>query len=123
MAKILVIDDSDAAIRVVRRALEEAGHQVVSSGSPFAFSQIMTAEKPDLALVDVNLPAITGDKLIQIARTCDASHSCPLVLYSARAPEQAERLVRSCGASGFIDKAADPATLVSRVQGFLQSAS
>jgi two-component system, OmpR family, response regulator len=119
MPKILVVDDSGAALYQIRQVLEQHGFEVVTTDSPFAFGQLLGETRPDLALVDVNLPAINGDKLVQLARLSEIPHRCPMVLFTSNDAEQVERMVHRCGAAGFISKQVDSATLIERIREFL----
>ncbi|MCG8555249.1 MAG: response regulator [Proteobacteria bacterium] len=116
--KILVVDDNETGIRALKRALRGTNLHVVSTHSPFEFAELLKREKPDLALVDVNLPAINGDKIVSIARMYD-EQPCPLVLYSARAPHELEALVRDCGAAGWVYKSGDSKDLVRQLERYL----
>jgi len=83
--------------------LLERGYDVVPVEGVFALAQTATREAPDLILMDVSMPAISGDKAVEIARR-NQSTKCPIVLFSDRKPEELERLARQCGAAGFIRK-------------------
>jgi two-component system, OmpR family, response regulator len=102
-AKILIVDDSTVVREAVAVMLEERGYDVVAIDSVFSFAQSLNREKPDLVLVDVNMPAMNGDKLVQIAQKHNDA-PCPIVLFSDRDPRELERLAKQCGAAGFIPK-------------------
>ncbi len=120
--KILVVDDSEIYREMVRYLLEAKGYEVVVLGSPFGFGSAISQERPNLALIDASMPALTGDQLVRIARQnnlCD----CPIVLHSDRPPLELATMVRACGASGFISKTSDADKLALEVEGFLNAAS
>ena len=50
--------------RELIRLLESLGYEVVTRTSPFEFNRTLGREKPDLALIDVAMPALRGDKLV-----------------------------------------------------------
>lgn len=54
--------------------LEEAGYVVITVESPFGLSSALTREQPDVVLVDVTMPGLSGDKLVEITlrKTSDA---------------------------------------------------
>jgi two-component system OmpR family response regulator len=116
--KILIVDDSEVVCESVSMILEPRGFDVVMLTSLFTFVQTLSTEKPDLALVDVSMPALSGDKLIEIANKHRESR-CPMVLFSDRAVEELARLVKTCGAAGYIKKTGNADTLVREVQGYL----
>jgi len=51
---------------VVRETLEEDGFDVIELGSPVGMSSVVNREKPEVVLMDVEMPAIEGDKAVQI---------------------------------------------------------
>jgi DNA-binding response OmpR family regulator len=112
--KILVIDDSDIACDFVRSVLEAAGYVILTLNSHFGFFKMLRDQKPDLVLIDVTMPFMSGPKLVELARTKRALR-CPIVLYSDRDEGDLSRLARSCGADGYIRKSTDPAHLTAAI--------
>jgi DNA-binding response OmpR family regulator len=112
--KILVVDDSEIACDFVRMVLEEAGYVILTLNSHFGFFKMLRDEKPDLVLIDVTMPVMSGPKLVELARTKRALQ-CPIILYSDRDEEELWELARSSGADGFIRKSTDPAHLTAAI--------
>ncbi len=112
--KILVVDDSDIACEFVRSVLEEAGYVIMTLSSHFGFVKMLREEKPDLVLIDVTMPVLSGPKLVALARTKRVLE-CPILLYSDRDDGDLFRLSRSCGADGYIKKSTNPAQLTAAV--------
>jgi CheY-like chemotaxis protein len=117
--KILIVDDNEVCRAVVRESLEQEGFKVVELGSPVGMSSVVNLEKPDLVLMDVEMPALEGDKAVEILRR-HRLHDCKVLLYSGRPPAELERLARACGASGFIPKSITDAALVHAIRQHLQ---
>ena len=116
--KIVVVDDSELCRDLVRHALESQGYQVTCLDSPFGLSRTVNRERPDLVLIDVSMPGLQGDKLVQVMLS-HRLHRCPLVLHSDKPEDELKELVRSSGASGFIQKKTDGAALAQAVAAFL----
>jgi CheY-like chemotaxis protein len=117
--KILVVDDSDIALELARIRLEEAGFEVETLNSPFGFSAALWAQKPDLVLLDVSMPALQGDRLLQIAHRQGGKRRCPMVLYSDRSEQELRELAQSCGADGYVRKSADFKLVVETIRKLL----
>lgn len=117
--KVLVVDDNEVCRAVVRDALESDGFDVVELGSPVGMSSVVSVEKPDVVLMDVEMPAIEGDKAVEILRK-HRLHDCQILLYSSRSPAELEKLARSCGASGFVPKSVTDAALAAAVRSHLK---
>lgn len=120
-AKILVVDDSEMVCELVSDMLEPRGYQIVTLTSLFAFTQTLTTERPDLVLVDVSMPALNGDKLIEFSRKHEEGRT-PMVLFSSRGKDELSRLAAQCGAAGYIQKTGDPERLQREVEAFLHPA-
>jgi DNA-binding response OmpR family regulator len=117
-SKILVVDDSEVVRNAVALMLEERGFDVVPVAGVFALPQAVAREAPDLVLMDVSMPAISGDKAVEIAQR-NQSARCPMVLFSDRKPEELKRLARRCGAAGFIRKTGNGDELADAVEAHL----
>lgn len=116
--KVLVVDDNEVCRAVVREALEDGGFDVVELGNPLGMSSVVNLEKPDLVLMDVEMPAIDGDKAVQILLK-HRLHDCKVVLYSGKPAAELERLAKACGASGYVPKSVTDAALASAVRSHL----
>jgi CheY-like chemotaxis protein len=114
----MIVDDSEIVREMVRLMLEEGGYAVVAVDSPFGFNSALRRELPDLVLVDVSMPALKGDKLVEIALKNDL-HRCPIVLFSDRPEADLQKLARASGASGYICKTNDAQTLLKSIAKFL----
>jgi CheY-like chemotaxis protein len=120
--KILVVDDSEIVCDSVTNMLEPRGFEVISLTSLFAFASTLSAEKPDLVLVDVSMPALDGDKLIHFSRRYHEGGPSLMVLFSTRAKDELSELVTQCGAAGYIQKTGDAERLQREVEAFLRPA-
>jgi DNA-binding NtrC family response regulator len=120
--KVLIVDDSDLTRDVVCAILDEHGYEAVALESPLGVTRVLAEIKPDMVLMDVNMPALRGDKLVEIVNRHGVLH-CPLVLFSDRPAEELARLVAQCGASGYIQKTGDAGALVRDVERMLHARS
>lgn len=116
--KVLVVDDNEVCRAVVRETLEEDGFDVIELGSPVGMSSVVNHEKPDVVLMDVEMPAIEGDKAVEILLK-HRLHDCKILLYSGRSAAELEKLARSCGASGFVPKTVTDAALATAIRAHL----
>jgi two-component system sensor histidine kinase ChiS len=119
--KILVVDDSDLCRDLTRMMLEDFGYQVVTLDSGLGLSRALGREKPDLVLLDVSMPAVSGHQIVAVAQQ-HKLHRCPIVLFSDRPAVELSTLARDCGAAGFIAKTSNAHSLAQSVQRFLSPA-
>jgi DNA-binding response OmpR family regulator len=118
--KILLVDDSEICREAIKYQLAGHGYEVIALDSPFGFGAALTREQPDLVLVDAQMPALSGDKLVEIARK-NRLCTCPIVILSDRPPRELMELVRACGASGYISKTNNDLELALAVRHYLET--
>lgn len=114
MPRILIVDDNKVLLAVASASLTAAGYSVVSRDSPIGFTATLRDLQPDVALIDVSMPALRGTKLVELARSVrrrpEQAHVV-LALYSAMDEAELAALARECGADGYIVKSYRPADL------------
>ena len=119
-AKILVIDDDAKFLGAVRRLLTAAGFDVITSESALRLPQLVQRERPDLVLLDIEMPALTGEHVLEMTKLFEFLRDIPIVLHSAKSEEDLQSIVSRSNAAGYIKKTGNPMSLVSQVQKFLQ---
>jgi two-component system chemotaxis response regulator CheY len=112
---VLVIDDSEIVLESVRTTLEDAGFIVTTRSMAYGSSWEILERKPDVVLVDVNMPGLSGQDIVAIARARADLGKTRVLLFSSEPPEKLEALARGCGAHGWIRKTADHAELAEAV--------
>lgn len=113
--KVIVIDDDPVTLEVTQAMLESLGHEVVTLKSPIGAAAVLLRERPDLALVDVEMPGLSGDdwlSLIREKKLLGEDLSVDFVLHSGLPAEDLERLVKRTGALGAIRKEGHPASFL-----------
>jgi two-component system OmpR family response regulator len=116
--KVLVVDDDDVCRAVVRESLEGGGFDVLDLASPVGMSSVVSVEKPDVVLMDVEMPAIDGDKAVHILLK-HRLHDCKVLLYSGKPAAELEQLAKACGASGYVSKSLTDVALANAVRSHL----
>ena len=111
---VLVVDDSDICLQVAEDALEAAGFEVVTSNTPLGASRLLRQSSADCAVIDVSMPAMTGDRLVEILRR--AVGGVPLLLHSDRPLPELTSLAQPCGAAAAVSKTSDCKPLVEEVR-------
>jgi signal transduction histidine kinase/ActR/RegA family two-component response regulator len=108
---ILLVDDEDIVRRSAGRVVRQAGHRVIFARSGKEALQIYaeTQPRPDLVLMDLNMPGMTGDQAFKELKAMDPD--APVVFVSGYWDGELERELRSMGALGFVQKPYEAATL------------
>ncbi len=126
MAKIVIIDDSEDWLRFAEQVFERAGHTVITVDTAFGATNLIERHKPDLVLVDVKMPGLSGDNLVRVlkSRVNDVTSVAPTVLLLSGVPEdELRRTAFEVGADGHIQKAQDIDQMLARVEETLNIAS
>ena len=119
MARILVADDDVDIRELVEFKLSTLGHDVVAVGDGAAAIDACQAERPDLAVLDVMMPGVSGLDAIRAIRADPALADLPVILLTARAQESDVETGFDSGADDYITKPFSPRELASRVQALL----
>ncbi len=118
--KVILIDDSELVRELVRAVLEGAGYQVLTLDSGLGASATIMREQPDLVLVDLSMPALSGDKLAALIKQGGRARSTAVAIFSDRPVAELEAAVRSSGADGYIPKTLEEDELPRNVRRFLE---
>src|SRR6185436_11179778 len=119
--KVLIIDDDLQLLDTARTLLERAGYRVAVYSGRFDRLGFVLREKPDLVLLDVNMPVVPGDELYELFREHAVLQHVPVVFFSSNDEHDLRLLVRRCGALGYIPKSAVGAGLSARVARYLRT--
>ncbi len=119
-AKLLVVDDDPSVLRLLRRLLQPWGFQLQMLDDPNRFWQTLENVEPDLVLLDVKMPQISGLDLCRVMRNAPRWHELPILFMSAYTDEQTIQKVFSVGADDYIRKPIVAPELVARVLGWLE---
>src|SRR4051812_19929898 len=120
---ILVIDDNAVVLEVTRSMLEQAGFRVVTHDRASGAVVAVLHERPDLVLLDVNMPNMSGDSLADILGRTRATRGTLVVLYSSLPANALRMKALAAGAHGFIQKTGAQSELVRQVRAFLEQDS
>lgn len=119
MARIVVADD-DADIReLVEFKLTALGHEIVAVPDGAAAVEACQAQRPDLAVLDVMMPGVSGLDAIRVIRADPMLSDLPVILLTARAQESDVETGFDSGADDYITKPFSPRELASRVEALL----
>ena len=115
MAKILVIDDDDAALKLVTLHLSRAGYAVQEAVDGIRALGAIAASPPDLIISDVRMPGLDGYGLLSALRTQPATEAIPMILLTAHADHEGFRRSMKLGADDYLTKPVDRQELLDAV--------
>lgn len=119
MATILIIEDERELVKVLTSYLENAGYHVLNALRGDTGLSMWQQQKPDLVLLDLNLPGMDG---LDVAREIRRQAETPIIMVTARV-EEIDRLIGlELGADDYITKPFSPREVVARVKAVLRRA-
>lgn len=117
--KILVADDDPDLLDLVAYALGQTGYLVVKAPDGTAALSAFEAEAPDMVLLDINMPGMTGFDVCSAIRS---RSTVPVMMLTARGEEQDLVRALDLGADDYLTKPFSPRTLLARVKALLRRA-
>ena len=120
---ILAADDSAAMRQILGLTLADAGYQVTIAEDGRAALAHALAKPYDLVLTDQNMPAMDGLTLIESLRLLDAYRATPILVLTTESSDEFKERARGAGATGWLTKPFEPATLTEIVAALLEPES
>jgi len=116
--KVLVVDDDLELLGLVGYALRQAGYLVIEASDGALGLRAFEEERPDLAILDVNLPRVQGLELLKRVR--EAGIATPVMMLTVRSAEEDQVRALDLGADDYLTKPFSPRTLLARVRALLR---
>jgi two-component system alkaline phosphatase synthesis response regulator PhoP len=114
--RVLIVDDEPDLLEGMKWMLELEGIDVILHDSMITLPLILRDADPDLVLLDVSLPALSGTAALRSGLRKLLRTDAALVLFSGRSQSELAKLTQELGADGFITKADEPMDIISRIQ-------
>ena len=116
MKTILCADDSLTALTMHQMILKSNGYRVVTAQDGFEAVTKANSEQPDLILMDVVMPRMTGFEAVKQIRTDDATKGIPVIMVTTRAEPRVIETCFQAGCNDYVNKPVDGAVLLSKVR-------
>ena len=113
--KILIADDEESIIEVVKIYLEKEGYSVLTALDGDTALELEIAEKPDLLILDIMLPKMSG---LELCRTIE--REVPVIFLTAKTSEEDKIAGFALGADDYITKPFSPRELIARVKAVMR---
>jgi CheY-like chemotaxis protein len=119
MKRILIIEDNAESLYLLKFLLEKNGFETQAAKTGKKGVQHALKEKPDLILMDIQLPDISGKKATRLIRKSYTPEELPIIALTAYAMPGDRETFLSGGHSGYIQKPINPETFISEIENFL----
>lgn len=119
MAKILLIDDDSEFLDMINLLMRRGGHETVLSADGLDGLSKALADPPDLAVIDVMMPDMTGYEVVRQLRANPATVSLPIIILTARGQPVDRQAALDAGADDYMSKPVTMTELYERVEELL----
>jgi two-component system cell cycle response regulator DivK len=118
-ARILVVEDNPKNMKLVRDVLEYSGYEVIEATSGEDGVRLAEVERPQLILMDLQLPGIDGAEALRRIRVGSEGHDVPVVAVTAFAMGEDRERAFASGFDGYVEKPIDVRHFPEQVRDFL----
>ncbi len=117
--KILLVDDSGTILMMEKMILAREPYDLVTAKDGFEAIQKAGVERPDLILLDVVMPHLTGFEVLQKLRAEDATKTTPVIMVTTRGEAGNVEAGFASGCNDYVTKPIDSMELLTKVRNFL----
>ena len=104
MSVILIIEDNDKNMKLVRDVLQVKGYETLEAGTAEDGITLARAHSPDLVLMDIQLPGMNGIEALGVLRADAATSRIPVIAVTASVMQQDRKKITEAGFDGYISK-------------------
>jgi CheY-like chemotaxis protein len=119
-AKILIMEDDDDTLEMVRFLLTRSGYEVITARDGRHGLEVARQQLPDLILLDLAMPELDGWSVAQELKTDPAMRNIPIVALTAYTLSSDRRRALNAGCDGFIPKPMNVAEFVPKIEKYLR---
>ncbi len=119
MKRILVVEDNETNLYLIRFILEKSGYEIIEAREGAAGVELAVKEKPDLILMDIQLPDIDGLEATKRIRASEADSEIPIIALTSFAMAGDREKALAAGCTGYIEKPINPETFIAEIEKYL----
>lgn len=120
MKKILIIEDNENNLYLTKFILEKNGYATIVASSGYGGVKKAIEEKPDLILMDIQLPDINGLEATKMIRESSLDNSIPIIALTSYAMAGDRDKALKAGCTGYIEKPIDPEKFIYQIMEYLK---
>ena len=104
MSLILIVEDNEKNMKLVRDVLQVKGYSTIEAGTGEDGVRLAGERKPDLILMDIQLPGINGIEALRLLRADPETAGIPAIAVTASVMQQDRNLITEAGFDGYLGK-------------------
>ena len=119
MKRILVVEDDEKNMYLFSLILKKKRYRVIKAWSGEEGVELAIKEKPDLIIMDIQLPGIDGMEATKRIRKSKANSKIPIIAVTSHAMAGDRKRVLKAGCTGYIEKPINPETFIAEIKKYL----
>ena len=119
MSLILIVEDNDKNLKLVRDVLQVKGYTTLEAGTAEEGIKLASEHKPDLILMDIQLPGMNGIDALGVLRADATTAAIPVIAVTASVMQQDRKLITDAGFDGYVGKPINLKEFLDAVSGML----
>jgi len=104
MSLVLIVEDNERNLKLVRDVLQVKGYSTIEAGTAEDGIKLAAERKPDVILMDIQLPGMNGIDALKVLRSDPATAKIPVVAVTASVMQQDRTLITQAGFDGYVGK-------------------
>ena len=104
MSLILIVEDNEKNLKLVRDVLQVKGYKTVDTTTAEEGIKVAVEKKPDLILMDIQLPGMNGIEALKVLRADPATSAIPVIAVTASVMQQDRTLITEAGFDAYVSK-------------------
>jgi two-component system cell cycle response regulator DivK len=117
--RILVVEDQEDNMQIMRDLLGTTGYDMLEAGNGEQALAIVAQQRPDLILMDIQLPILDGYEATRRIKADPALQSIPIIAVTSYALSGDEQKARAAGCNDFVSKPYSPRQLLAKIRQYL----
>ena len=117
--RVLAVEDQEDNMQILRDLLVSAGYEIIEAVNGEAALAAVARERPDLILMDIQIPVIDGYEATRRIKADPALRSIPVIAVTSHAMGGGEEKARAAGCDDFVAKPYSPRQLLMKVRQYL----
>ena len=119
MKRILAVEDNENNMYLIRIILQKNGFEVIEARDGGAGVELAVKEKPDLILMDIQLPVLDGYEATKRIKAREEIKDIPVIALTSYAMAGDREKAMNIGFDGYIEKPINPETIIAEIKKFL----
>ncbi len=121
MKRVLVVEDNENNMKLICLVLEKHGYEPIQAFTGLDGVEKAISERPDIILMDVQLPDINGMEAVKRIRMVDEMQKIPIIAITSYAMSGDREMILKMGCNGYFEKPVNPLTIVKDIEKIVNS--